>query len=113
MNLVQRNWESLDPEVCKTILDEQIPADKGRKDLRGFEWFYWQRRLSSEVAVVNTGPTRSVTMSPDFQRIASVDFDGKLTVRDATTGREIFSLRGRDGGIIYGAMMTSLIVSPM
>ena len=65
------------------------------------KWFYWQRKLASEVVVVETGPSRSVTVSPDFQRIASVDFDGKMTVRDAVTGREILSLKCRSGGILH------------
>jgi predicted Ser/Thr protein kinase len=113
MNLVQRNWESQNLEVCKTILDEQIPVDQRRTDLRGFEWFYWQRKLSSAVVVVKTGPSRSVTVSPDFQQIASVDFDGKMTVKDAATGREIFSLKCEGGGMLDFGMPGMMIVPPM
>ena len=28
-------------------LDEQLPANQGGIDRRGFEWFYWQRKMSS------------------------------------------------------------------
>jgi WD40 repeat protein len=113
MNLVQRNWEGQNLELCRTILDEPIPVGPDRKDLRGFEWFYWQKKLSSDVVVVKTGPTTSLTVSPDFQQIASVDFDGKMTVRDTTIGREIFSLKCRSGGMLCFGMAGTMIAPPM
>ena len=47
MNLVQRYWEDYDGELLQQGLDEQLPANQGGIDRRGFEWFYWQRKMSS------------------------------------------------------------------
>jgi WD40 repeat protein/tRNA A-37 threonylcarbamoyl transferase component Bud32 len=98
MNIVQRNWEVQNPEVCRRLLDAQTPSDPGRKDLRGFEWFYWQRKLASELVLVPTGPSLSTACSPDFERIASIDYNGTMTVRDSQTGRGVFSLNGHGKG---------------
>ena len=45
MNLVQRYWEDYDGELFQQGLDEQLPANQGGIDRRGFEWFYWQRKI--------------------------------------------------------------------
>ena len=47
MNLVQRYWEDYHGELLQQGLDEQLPANQGGIDRRGFEWFYWQRKISS------------------------------------------------------------------
>ena len=47
MNLVQRYWEDYNGELLQQGLDEQLPANQGGIDRRGFEWFYWQRKISS------------------------------------------------------------------
>ena len=47
MNFVQRYWEDYDGKLFQQGLDEQLPANQGGIDRRGFEWFYWQRKISS------------------------------------------------------------------
>ena len=32
---------------CSKGSIEQLPANQGGIDRRGFEWFYWQRKMSS------------------------------------------------------------------
>ena len=47
MNLVQHYWEDNNGELLQQGLDEQLPANQRGIDRRGFEWFYWQRKMSS------------------------------------------------------------------
>ena len=47
MNIVQRYWEDANIELLQQGLAEQLPANQGGIDRRGFEWFYWQRKISS------------------------------------------------------------------
>ena len=47
MNLVQHYWEDYRGRLFQRGLDEQLPASQGGIDRRGFEWFYWQRKMSS------------------------------------------------------------------
>ena len=47
MNVVQRYWEDYNGDLLQQGLDEQLPANQRGIDRRGFEWFYWQRKMSS------------------------------------------------------------------
>ena len=38
-------------------LDEQLPANQGGVDRRGFEWFYWRRKTSSGQITLKGHPT--------------------------------------------------------
>jgi WD40 repeat protein/tRNA A-37 threonylcarbamoyl transferase component Bud32 len=100
MNLVQRYWEDYNGQLFQQGLDEQLPASQGGIDRRGFEWFYWQRKISSGHITLK-GHTRwvpSVAFSPDGKRIASGSFDATVKVWDAATGQETLTL-----GAVRGA----------
>ena len=73
MNLVQRYWEDYNGELLQQGLDEQLPANQGGIDRRGFEWFYWQRKISSGHITLkgHTDGVMSVAFSPDGKRLAS------------------------------------------
>src|SRR5207245_488280 len=45
MNLAQRAWEEADLMLLEYLLTTQEPQGPGAEDLRGFEWYYWKRRL--------------------------------------------------------------------
>ncbi len=47
MNAVQPLWEDYQRDLFQQALDEQLPANQGGVDRRGFEWFYWQRKIAS------------------------------------------------------------------
>ncbi len=106
MNLVQRYWEDYNGELLSRGLDEQLPANQGGTDRRGFEWFYWQRKLASGHLTLkmfsdnithHTGweyPTDTVTFGPAGQRLASACSDGTVKLWDTTTGQETRSFKG-------------------
>ena len=51
MNLVSVAWDHDQPERASALLERHRPKP-GARDLRGFEWHYWQRRLHTETRTV-------------------------------------------------------------
>jgi WD40 repeat protein len=96
MNLVQRYWEESNSELLQHGLDEQLPANQRGNDRRGFEWFYWQRKIASGHATLtsHTASVAGVAFSPDGRRIASASLDGTVKVWDVATGQETRTLTG-------------------
>ena len=97
MNLVQRYWEDYNGTLLHQGLVDQLPANQGGVDRRGFEWFYWQRKMSGDHLTVKLDYKRvsSLAYSPDGRRLASAG--GDLKVWDAATGQEIQTLEGHSG----------------
>ena len=81
MNLVQRYWEDSNGELLQQGLDEQLPANTGGIDRRGFEWFYWQRKMSSGHITLkgHTDSRHERGVQPRRQRLASASrrWDGE------------------------------------
>jgi WD40 repeat protein/Flp pilus assembly protein TadD len=107
MNLVQQHWEDSNGPLVQQGLDEQLPANQGGIDRRGFEWFYWQRTMSSGHITLkgHTDSVLSVAFSPDGRRIASASWDGTVKVWDTSAGQEIRTLVGHTGevwNVAYG-----------
>ncbi|MFO0888277.1 MAG: protein kinase [Isosphaeraceae bacterium] len=48
MGLVQRAWEDDEHWQFIELMEEQLPANQGGADRRGFEWYYWYARLKKE-----------------------------------------------------------------
>jgi len=102
MNNVQRYWEDANIEPLQQGLAEQLPANQGGIDRRGFEWFYWQRKIFSGHMTLSghTGPASSVAFSPDGKRLASASGDRTVKVWDAGTGQESFTLKGHTDAVV-------------
>jgi hypothetical protein len=101
MNLIQRYWEDYHYDLLQQGLDEQLPANQDGIDRRGFEWFYWQRKISSGHITLkgHTKLLRSVAYSPDGRRLASASDDRTVKVWDAGTGQETLTLKGHTDGV--------------
>ena len=108
MNFVERYWENYDGELLRHGLEEQLPANQDGIDRRGFEWFYWQRKLASgHIALTgHAGSVLSVAFGPDGNRLASAGGDGTVKVWDTATGQEILTLKG------HTSFLTSATFSP-
>ncbi len=108
MTLVQRHWEDYNGELLQQGVAEQLPANQGGIDRRGFEWFYWQRKISSGHTMLkgHTAYVYSVAFSPDGKRLASASGDETVKVWDAGTGQETLTLKG------HGGRVRSVVFSP-
>ena len=96
MNLVARSWEDYRGALLQEGLAEQIPLHSGATDRRGFEWFYWRRKISSGHVTFkgHSASVRSAAFSPDGARLASAGDDGTVRVWNSTTGQDILTLEG-------------------
>ncbi len=97
MNLIERYWESGRRELMQHALAEETPAKPGAIDRRGFEWFYWQRKIllpPDRTLRGHTAAVDSVAFSPNGKQIASAGFDGTVRIWDIRTGRTIQTLEG-------------------
>jgi serine/threonine protein kinase/WD40 repeat protein len=102
MNLVQAAWELNNTPRFLDLLRRQRPAE-GQTDLRGFEYYYWQRLGHAEersFRVATEGTVGYVSFSPDgkrvavaFHQLANQAFDNFVKVYDTETGAELVTLR--------------------
>ena len=92
MNLIQRNWEAAQVGLILDLLDKTKPRPS-EKDLRGFEWYYWDQLCHANLLELNghSGQVGSVAFSPDGTRLASAS-DEAVKIWDTTRGQELLSL---------------------
>lgn len=105
MHLAQRAGEAGDFATLSGILD-RYRHPSGDEDLRGFEWYYWDRRCAKLVVTIPShelvwdkigtrgllNPVTDLQFSPNGESLAKVDAFGLTTICDATSGREIARL---------------------
>ncbi len=99
-------WQALreeERERMRGLLDRHIP-EAGQEDLRGFEWYYLQRRsrgVLHEAARVaaHEGGAYCVKYSPDGRTLASAGKDAVIRFWDARTLRPQGQLRSGQGEV--------------
>ncbi len=89
INLAERDWRDANVTQVLRDLDETRPPE-GKSDLRGFEWYYFDRLCRSQERVL-TGPEifSSVAYSRDGKLLAAGSWDRTITLWEAATGRVI------------------------
>ena len=97
MNFAQVAWEENRIETVLELLEYDRPRP-GAEDLRGFEWYYWNRLCHGERLELkgHTSGVNCVGFSPDGTRIATASSDRTIKVWDATTGHEVLTLTPKE-----------------
>lgn len=89
MQEIERVWPANDVETVKQLLAKHEPQpEDGRRDLRGFEWYYWNRLLNAAVLNVRApGRVVSVAWTPDDEFLWTTDVTGRLLRWDVVNGK--------------------------
>jgi WD40 repeat protein/tRNA A-37 threonylcarbamoyl transferase component Bud32 len=98
MNVAQTDWDNANVgRVLEMLEPYRQPA--GKRDLRGWEWFYQDRLCLSELRALqgHSGGVKSVAFSPDGSRLLSGSADGTIRLWDAASGQELHALNGHTG----------------
>lgn len=85
----QRFWDEGRTERLLEILEATRPQRTGGRDLRGFEWYYWQHRCQGALLTLRQPSLHSVAYLGDGQRLITADDDLAVVLWDAATGREL------------------------
>ena len=98
---IQSAWELSQIDRVHELLAEQEPKRLGDADLRGFEWFSWNRLSHANSHTFAAGPkgVACVIYSPDGRRLASGSKDGTTRIWDATSGQVLLTLNGHKDGV--------------
>ena len=102
MHLAQIDYERLHFHRMRDTLDLYRQPPPGRKDVRGWEWYYLDRLCHAELRTLS-GHGQAVTcaaVSPDGRRIVSGSADRTLKIWDASTGQEIRALKGHNNMVL-------------
>ena len=116
MNLVQLHWERNNVRFVREVLDRYRPKPSvalNTKDLRSFEWFYWDRLCDSSLRDFKWRPANEfssnefmwvatrvgVAFSPNGVLLASASNDGMIRLGHSHSGVEIETLIGHTDAV--------------
>ncbi len=101
MNLIQQDWEQNNIAPLVQRLEATRPEQTGGEDLRGFEWYFWQRLCRSELLTLSGHAdfVFSVAFSPDGRHLASGGRDSTIRMWDVVTGKVVRTLQGHTDSV--------------
>src|SRR5262249_23723821 len=91
MTIVAKEYEANNFVHACELLGKWVPKNEEDKDLRGFEWHYWNHRTHLELLTLkgHAAPVVEICFSPDGTRLASASDDHTVKVWDSTSGQEL------------------------
>ena len=94
LNLIGEAWREADIGRVRELLAYHVPQ-AGQGDLRGFEWYYFQRLCNRDLRTLraHTSPITDVAFSPNGTVIASASWDDTIKLCDAATGKQLAILK--------------------
>jgi WD40 repeat protein/Flp pilus assembly protein TadD len=99
----RRALDERNPARVRELLDRQRPGS-GEADLRGFEWFYLQRRATTiddrRTLRGHHGVVETVAFHPDGHTLATGSLDGTVRLWEVASGRELRTLTADSGAIL-------------
>ena len=99
---MQEAWAHGDPDRMRELLNELYPESQmGIEDHRGFEWYYWDRKLNWTGVTLrgHSDGVRSAAFSPDGDRVASASVDGTARIWSTATLKQELTLKGHTGSV--------------
>jgi WD40 repeat protein len=103
MNRVRFELEQFNVGRARELLDLYRHPRNPENDLRGWEWYYWDRACRGELYTqeAHSGPVTAIAFSPDGSRVVSAGGEGEPTIKlwDTVSGQELWSLAGPKEGV--------------
>ena len=83
------------------LLQGRLPAD-GKKDRRGWEWFYLRsltERQEGQIALHEAESSEVIALSPDRRLLASGSESGTIVIHDLESGNQVHQIEAHEGKV--------------
>ena len=98
MRKVQNAWELGDMPAFVDLLAKLRPDRTGGTDFRGFEWYYWMKRMQGKIHTFgdsNDHGAGSVCFSPDGKKFAGC-LGRDVKIWDIVSQKELLTFEGEN-----------------